>query len=208
VPQPLPSRRNVLVQALCLALAAYLLVPANASAQRGAQTIPADLDDLVQTAAIIVRGTVVSASVEPHPEFPNLRTVVVTVSVARVLKGPATATYTFRQFIWDAQDADDAAGYRKAGELLLFLNPVSPYGLTSPVGLAQGRFRVIRDSHGKKSVMNGHANVGLFHQVVSKAASKGVALSPQARAMMAKPSGQVPLAVLEDTVVALAGASR
>jgi hypothetical protein len=41
----------------------------------------------VQRAGTIVRGNVVSATVEPHPQFPNLQTVVVTLSVSKVLKG-------------------------------------------------------------------------------------------------------------------------
>jgi hypothetical protein len=180
------------------------IFPTDASAQLRAQTAPADLDQLVHNAATILRGNVISAAIEPHPQFSNIQTVVVTISVSRVLKGEPSTTYTFRQFVWDIRDTADAAGYRKAGELLLFLNPNSPYGLTSPVGLDQGRFRVMRDPRGKAFAVNGRANFGLFNQLSSKAASRGVVFSQQAQAMMAKPQGQVPLDSLEDAIITLA----
>jgi hypothetical protein len=106
----------------CLSAALFLvrglLFDSPASAQRGAQTISADLVHLVQSAGTILRGHVISATTEPHPQFANLQTVVVTVSVVNVMKGQAAAAYTFRQFVWDARDVTDAAGYRKSGELL------------------------------------------------------------------------------------------
>jgi hypothetical protein len=179
-----------------------------AFAQRGAQTVPADLEQLVNTAAVILRGHVVSAALEPHPQFANLQTVVVTISVAKVLKGQASPTYTFRQFIWDSRDAADNAGYGKSRELLLFLNPVSLYGLTSPVGLEQGRFRVFRDPKGKAFALNGRANVGLFSQVLTKTSSRGVAFSPQAQLMMTRPAGQAALDPLEEAISTLVGAAR
>jgi hypothetical protein len=190
----------VLICLLCCASPGY--------AQQGAQTVSADLDQLVRSAGTILRGQVISVNVEPHPQFPNLQTVVVTISVARVLKGEAASTFTFRQFIWDRGVTSDAAGYRKSGELLLLLNPVSPYGLTSPVGLEQGRFRVVRDAKGKGFAVNGRANFGLFQQVVSKASSRGISFSRQAEVMMEKPSGQASLDALEEAIITLAGASK
>jgi hypothetical protein len=177
-------------------------------AQRGAQTAPAPLDQLVESSATILRGHVISTVVEPHPQFANLQTVLVTISVGKVLKGEASPTYTFRQFIWDPRDVAESAGYRKAGELLLFLNPVSEYGLTSPVGLEQGRFRVTRDAKGRAFAVNGRANFGLFDQVSITASARGVKVSRQAEMMMAKPGGPVSLETLEETVAALAGKSQ
>jgi hypothetical protein len=162
---------------------------------------------LVQRASTIVRGNVISAKVELHPQFANLQTVVVTIAVSKVLKGTAPATYTFRQFLLEAKDTSDTGGYRKTGELLL-LNPVSQYGLTSPVGMDQGRFRVVRDRHGKGIAVNGRSNIGLFDQLASKAAARGVSFSPRAQSMLAKPANQASLDSLEDTIVALVGAGQ
>ncbi|HEY8714264.1 MAG TPA: hypothetical protein VIM00_02740 [Candidatus Acidoferrum sp.] len=175
------------------------------SAQSGARTTPVGLDQLVQRASVILRGSVISANVEPHPQFSNLQTVVVTISVGKVLKGEPGKLYTFRQFLMDPRDAADAGGYRKSGELLLFLNPTSEYGLTSPVGLEQGRFRITRDAKGRAFTANGQANLALFDQVLSRGTSRGARFSAQSKAMISAPSrGKVPLEPFEDAVVALA----
>jgi hypothetical protein len=181
-----------------------LLFGSAACAQQGAYTLPASLDRLVTQSDQIIRGHVVSAVVEPHPQFPNLRTVVVTIRVDRTLKGAAESTVTFRQFLWDARDIANAGGYGKTEEYLLFLNPVSKYGLTSPVGLEQGRFRVRRDAKGNVSAMNGHGNVGLFTNVSAKLAVPRISVSSGAQAMLQSPrGGAAPLAALEETIQAL-----
>ena len=184
-----------------------LFCGSSARAQTSARTAPVDLVHLVQTAETIVRGQVLSTRLEPHPQFPNLQTAVVTISVTKLLKGDAKSTLVFRQYVWDSNDFLSAAGYRKAGELLLFLNPVSAYGLTSPVGLDQGRFRIIRDPKGNRYAVNGRDNFGLFTQVVQTAGNLGV-ISKQARDMLAKPGGQAPLDAFEETIRALARSSR
>jgi hypothetical protein len=173
-------------------------------AQHTATVAPASLDRLVESAETIVRGNVVSAVVEPHPEFSNLQTIVVTVAVSDVLKGQSGRTLTFRQLELNSRDLP-AGGYGKSQEVLLLLNPVSPYGLTSPVGLEQGRFRVLRDGKGNRIAVNGRNNVGLFSDVASKASSRGVVLSARAKAMLAKPAAQASLDGLEDAIRSLVG---
>src|SRR4051794_17780989 len=93
-----------------------LLVPISANGQRGALTAPRNLDELTAKASVIVVGRVVSAAVEPHPDYPNLMTTVVTLRVSETLKGTTGATYTFRQFIWDIRDRQTAQGYRRGQE--------------------------------------------------------------------------------------------
>ena len=139
----------------CVLIAVACLATSPAFAQRGAMTVPRNLDELTDRAQDIVRGTVVSAHVEKHPELTNLHTVVVTLRVRETLKGAARDTYTFRQYIWDLRDRYDAAGYRKGQELLLLMNAPSRYGLTSPVGIEQGRFRIQRDRSGRAVALNG-----------------------------------------------------
>jgi hypothetical protein len=184
-------------------IAVFFLV-APAFSQGGGSTAQADLDQLVQSAENIVRGQVTSATIEPHPQFPNLQTVLVTLSVSKVLKGSAGSTLTFRQFLWDVRDASVLARYKGAGEVVFFLNPVSRYGLTSPVGLEQGRFRVVRDQKGARYVVNGRGNIGLFNQVSEKAASRGIALSKPVRQMLAGAGGKASLDSFEFAVQALA----
>jgi len=193
----------------CLSLVAALVVAATASAQQGALTIPRNLDQLTASAALIVRGRVVSAVVEKHPELTALDTVVVTLRVADVLKGESAGTYTFRQYVWHYRDRLSGAGYRKGQDLLLLMNPESRYGLTSPVALGQGRFVVTRDAAGREIAVNGNGNALLFSGIEAEAARRGVAVSAATRATMAKhPMGPIPVTELSMMIRELGAAER
>lgn len=190
----------------CLGLLLWLPV-SSAQAQRGAIVMPRNLSELVDQAATIVRGHVISARVEPHPELTGIYTVVVTLQVEEVLKGEAGATFTFRQFIWDIRDRYDAAGYRKGQHLLLLMNAPTQYGLSSPCGLDQGRFRILRDPQGHEFAVNGHANAGLFKDMAPELAKKGVQLTPALSTLVTEHrKGPIMLKDLEDIVRAMAGA--
>lgn len=187
----------VFLLALCIALPAL--------AQRGAVTAPVSLDQMTQRADRIIQGSVISARVEPHPQFQNLSTVVITMQVADTLKGTTAKTITYRQFIWDLRDKEDAALYLKGQELLLFLNPVSQYGLTSPVGLEQGRFRIMRDQSGKAVAVNGRGNAGLFAGTEQRARAKHAKLSAKTTSMVQKANpGPIPLDDMKQTIRDLA----
>ncbi|MGH9729992.1 MAG: hypothetical protein ACRD4V_15560 [Candidatus Acidiferrales bacterium] len=183
----------------------YLLAPTS-YAQSSASVAQANLDYLVRNAQTVVRGNVVSAVLQPDPQFSNLQTVVVTIQVAKTLKGQALPTLTFRQYVWNSKDVTGPGGYHKAEQILLFLNPVSAYGLTSPVGMEQGQFRVLHDSKGNLYALNGRGNVGLFTNVLTKSEARGVTFSTRAKTMLSKRGGQVPLGALEETIQALVGA--
>ncbi len=129
------SFKTMLCKRPAIALLLMVVGAAPLGAQRGALTLPQNLGEMADEAATIVRGRVASVRVEPHPDFPNLKTVVVTLRVDEVLKGQVGETFTFRQFIWDIRDRSNAAGYGKAQHLLLLITRPSPYGLSSPVGL-------------------------------------------------------------------------
>jgi len=203
-------RRAQLLERLVAVFAAGLLVLACASpslAQRGALTASRNLAELVDESGVILRGHVVSAVVEPHPQYTSLWTVVVTLQVDETLKGQASATYTFRQFIWDRRDREDAAGYAKSGQLLLLLISPNAQGLSSPAGLEQGRFSLTADSTGKLFAANGRNNVGLLNGVGAQAVTKGTRLSGRAAALVAAPqaSGPTSLDDLRDLIHQLAG---
>jgi hypothetical protein len=166
---------------------AVLLVALGAiplGAQRGALVEPRNLGELVAQSETIVRGYVVSAKVQPHPELSNLSTVVVTLRVAETLKGESRETLTFRQFIWDIRDRMDAARYRKGQYLLLLMNPTTRYGLTSPAGLEQGRFRISRDAAGREVASNGYGNAGLFRDLSAQLKRKRVGVAPHLAALI------------------------
>jgi len=162
---------------------------APALAQRGALTIPRNLDQLTARSADIVRGTVISARVERHPEFSGLNTVVVKLQVKETLKGQARGEFTFRQYIWDIRDSKDAAGYQKGQDLLLMMIAPSQYGLSSPAGLEQGRFLILRDKNGREVAVNGHGNMKLFDGIGAQVAAKGIPLSPRTSSLVQKHVG-------------------
>lgn len=193
----LRSARAIAVLAACLAA-----LPA--VAQRGAITAPRNLEQMTDRAADIVHGTVVEARVEKHPELANLDTVVVTLRVRDTLKGAARETYTFRQYIWDVRDRYDAAGYRKGQELLLLMNAPSRYGLTSPVGIGQGRFRVLRDG-GRATALNGAGNQRLFAGLGQDAARPAAITARQAGLIAKHRRGPVDLEELTAMIRAYAG---
>lgn len=188
----------VLLVLVCLAGPAW--------AQRGALTVSRNLDQLVQRSAVIVRGHVVNARVEKHPEFTSLDTIVVTLKVSETLKGRPESSYRFRQYIWDFRDTRDAAGYRKGQELLMLMNPVNQYGLTSPAGMEQGRFRIFRDRTGKEMVVNGLGNYGLFRDLEKQLVKKGVKLTPHLTDLVARqPRGPLESRDLHDLILELLG---
>ena len=129
--------------------------------------------------------------------------------VLETFKGPAVSTLTFRQFVWDIRDKYDAAGYRKGQELLLLLNANSSYGLTSPVGMEQGRFEISRDSKGVVVATNGQANRGLFANMSQQLNQPATRLSAATSALVAgHRSGPVPLSQLEELIKQFSELSR
>lgn len=183
----MPSRAGKFL--LAFGLAAFA---APAAAQHGAITVPRNLEQLTDRAAVIVRATVTSAKVEKHPQFDGLNTVVVTLRIRETLKGQASGVHTFRQYIWDIRDAASSGGYRKGQDLLLLLIAPSPYGLSSPAGQEQGRFHIRRDAEGREVAVNGSGNLRLFDGVDAQVAKEGIALSPRSQMLVeGKPRGPV-----------------
>lgn len=171
-----------------------------ASAQHSALAAQRSLDVLADRAETIVRGRVIGAKLEPHPQFKNLMTLAVTMQVESVLKGSAAKTFTFRQYVWDVR-SKYTNNYKKGQEILLLLNKTSEYGLTSPAGMEQGRFEITRGPDGKAMALNGVGNVGLFKDVQQSAAKKGITLSAKTKSLAQRPDGgPVPLADLEDAI--------
>lgn len=167
-------------------LVAALLLAAPALAQQSALTVPRNLEQLVERSAVIVRGSVVSVRMEKHPELENLDTAVVTLRVRETLKGQAGGSFTFRQYVWDIRDRVNAVGYKKGQDLLLMMIAPSRYGLSSPAGMEQGRFRIEHDSSGTELAVNSRNNQRLFDGVGTQLAKAGVAPSSAAASLLAK----------------------
>ena len=117
-----------------------------------------------------------------------------TLEVREAIKGGAHGTYTFRQYIWDLRDVRDAAGYHKGQEYVLLMNGPSRYGLTSPAGMEQGKFRVLRDASGREVAVNGRGNAFLMRGVAAELAKSGATLSQDASSLVIKhQKGPIPV---------------
>jgi hypothetical protein len=185
-----------------------LLCAGTLGAQRGALVAPRNLTQMVDAAGVIVRGRIVSARVERDPEYRALETVVVTLQVDETLKGKTKTgdTYTFRQFLWDARGGAAGAGYSKGSEVLLLLLTPNQHGLSSPVGMDQGRFRIVTGAKGVRYAVNGRNNAGLLSGVAARARAKGLRLTPRAASLLAaRPHGPVALDDLSELIRQLAG---
>lgn len=186
-----------------IVLTCFLLASIS-SAQEAVAAHRRTLDELVDESAFIVHGHVVNIRIEPHPQFNNLSTAVITMDVSDVLKGDVPRKFVFRQFVWDLRAAHDS-GYKRRQELLLFLRPPSRYGLTSPAGLSQGRFVIRRDASGNVIAANADDNVGLFKSLPAAAQRRRVALPASAAALARQTNGPVALRDLKQVLRSLVG---
>lgn len=166
-----------------LMLLAAFAVSAPAWSQQGALTVPRNLQQLTDRAAHIVRGNVVSTRMERHPEL-GAAMLVVTLRVRETLKGTHQDTFVFRQYLWDLRDREDHAGYRKGDDLLLMLIAPSRYGLSSPAGMEQGRFRIVRDEQGREFAVNGHGNARLMEGLDADLVGSGIQVSAASRRLL------------------------
>jgi len=142
---------------------------------------------------------------EPHEQLKNLMTVVITLQVEETLKGAPVKTLTFRQAVLDRKDLQQEMGYRTGQHLLLALIKPSHYGLSSPAGMEQGRFRIEFLPSGELSATNGFRNAGLFRGLDSQLKSRGIRVVPEVQEMILKPeTGPVSLKNLKSLIRTLA----
>ena len=200
------ARRSTLAVVAALALFAALFVAVPLAGQHGARVIHRNLAELVGDAGIIVHGRVLSVRSEPHPQYQNLMTVVVTLDVIELLKGQSGAPFTYRQYVWDQRDAQSRLGYKVGDEVLLLMTTPHPQtGLSSPAGLEQGRFRFSLDAQGNRLVSNGFNNGQLFRGMDPASNSKLQSLNVQARTMVTQHrSGPIAYDQLKSVIQALA----
>jgi hypothetical protein len=154
---------------------------------------PVNLAYLAQRADVIVQGQITRVQHQPLPGYPNIPTVEVTLSVDRSLRGLPGKTYTFREVYLGLRSAEGKQAYRTGQRLLLFLPSPSQYGLSSPIGIGQGRFHIASDSTGSARLANEQGNAGLFQGVERDAAKAGKQLTPDQRKLASTNRGPVPL---------------
>ena len=155
---------------------------------------------LAQRADIIVQGRVVQARYEPLPNYSHLNSVLVTLQVERMFRGPEGGRYTFRQFLLPSQMRGGKNFYRVGQRLLLFLPAPSQLGLSTPIGHEQGLFHIARDVQGRELIQNEFGNAGLFHNVATDAEKSGLGLSHAQSQVAATARGPVALSDMTSMV--------
>jgi len=184
------SRQRCVLRPVLAALV-FILFACPLSAQFMAQRV--NLAYLSQRADVIIRGQVTNVSQEPMPGYPNIPTIAVTIAVDQSMRGTTEKIYTFREVLIGWRSTPVKKMYEVGQHLFLFLPAPSQYGLSSPIGLGQGRFRVSQDSAGQTTVMNENSNAGLFRDVDMAAHKAGRPLTANQRRLAATERGPVAL---------------
>ncbi len=140
------------------------------------------LSQMTAQAGRIVVGHVLS-SVDhsiPAPGGGSIPITQYTISVSDTLKGKHAKTIVVRHVRMEnklfivgkgkgASAKSEFPSYKADEDVVLFLTAESALGLSSPVGLTQGVFRVTKDVEGKPvSLVNGLGNAGLLEGMSSK----------------------------------------
>ena len=183
------------LKALALYLPATTLVLLFIASPLQAQFLvrPVNLVYLSQRADVIVLGRVVDVVHESLPGYPNIPTIKVTLNVEEMMRGPKDATYTFREVFVGLRARVGGKNYTAGRQLLLFLTAPSRYGLSSPVGIEQGRFHVSRNPRGNPIVVNEQSNIGLFRNVAEAAHMAGRPLTESQLRITSSEKGPVQL---------------
>lgn len=195
--------------AAMMALAVIAALAPPAAGQDGWRTLHRNLDEMVSDSGYIVHGRILSVTIEPHPQYQGMTTVLVNLEVVEMLKGQTGAPFSFRQYLVNRSDAAAMKLTYKPGQemLLLMLAPHPQTGLSSPAGMEQGRFRVARDEHGNRVVTNGVNNGSIFKGLDPAKNPKLQVLSPSARTVITQHRGG-PIAYDDFKAIILALAAK
>ena len=169
-----------------IAVASFFL--AAATDVHALKVVAVGVEEMAGRADRIFVGTCVEARSEADPAH-GIVTTRYTFSVSRAIKGAVGATVTFRQYGGKAGKrrtvVEGLPVYRPGEEVVLFLKPDSAWGLTSPVGVFQGRYEVATDgATGRKAVISDAFAPHLSGEALARAAralSKPARLSPEGR---------------------------
>jgi hypothetical protein len=204
-------KKNIWCNLNIFALTLLIIAAASASLQAQPMTLPVDLSYLSQRADVIVQGKVTEVKEESLPGTPNFQTIVVTLQVENMLRGPAkTTTYTFREAVFNRKAAMNSGkrGYQIGQRMLLFLPSPSARGLSSPIGFEQGRFHINRTAGGSETIANELGNAGLFKNVAQKASKAGKNLTPEQLRVASNKRGPVQLRDFTSLVKSLTSLPR
>jgi hypothetical protein len=194
-------KENNLIRAIrCRKNVAWYFAAAALVCVLSASSLPAqfavrqvNLAYLSQRAEVIIQGQIASVKRTHLAGYPNIPTVEVTLNVERSLRGLPGRTYTFREVYFGLRSREGKQGYSVGQSVFLFLPSPSQYGLSSPIGIGQGRFYIAADSAGNAKLANEYGNAGLFRDVERDAVRAGKQLTPDQRKLASTRRGPVPL---------------
>jgi hypothetical protein len=142
-----------------LSAIALLLGLALAGMAGAASVRPLALGEIIDTAAVAFEGTCIGNRTEREANT-NFVVTYTTFAVKDVLKGDVRETHVIKQIggkMPDGQPSfrvDGVPTFALGESYIVFLAGVSSGGFSSPIGLAQGNFRVLPDAAGAR-VSNG-----------------------------------------------------
>jgi len=153
----------------------FALILLSAGMAQSSKVLPLNLPQIVEDAGKIFVGkcTVVKSGKDPESQ---LIVTWITFKVSQGIKGDIEETETIKQ-VGGSHEGVTVSSFTpkfKVGEeVLLFVYPNSAVGLTSAVGLNQGKFLIYSDKEtGKKKVTNGMPENVLFSSQPSKIGKK------------------------------------
>jgi len=158
-----------------------------------------NLFEMVRTADRIFWGRCLEAEAGREPST-GLPVTTYTFEVLRGIKGARTGTsIRFQQLSGGGTGAiRGLPEFSRGQEILLFLYPDSKLGLTSPVGLVQGMFRVGKGGRRDGTVLNRVGNSNLLHRA-SSGQIRGSTLSSEEQAAL-RPGAPISLDQFESVV--------
>jgi hypothetical protein len=161
------------LRAGCLGLGAVWLA---ISVTAASQVRSVNLEQMTERAATIFAGRCIAVRTESDRAL-GRDVSVATFAVHRAVKGVSGRIVTVRMATSDDSGTGvaDPPIFRKADEVVLFLYGESALGLSAPVGLGQGRFKVAPDKRGRPVAINDLGNRNLLRE-----------LSPAARGRLAR----------------------
>jgi hypothetical protein len=138
---------------------------------------PVNVEEMTERAARIVTGRCTEVRTVADPVL-GVELTEITLEVERSLKGEPAPRITFRTLGAASVDEPPLRGvvgmprFRPGEKVILFLYAESRSGLTSPVGLGQGKFLVVKDKQGREVALNGAGNRVLFDRLSPQALSR------------------------------------
>ena len=122
-----------------------------------------NIEEMTERATTIFAGRCLDVRVESDPTL-GVDVTVARFRVQRSVKGTAGSTITVRMpWLGGTAIPTGVPSFERGDEVVLFLYGESAIGMRAPVGLGQGRFRIVADKQGRSMAINDVGNRNLMH---------------------------------------------